>query len=47
MIYPVVLSLKLFEYCVDVEDRCKPTHQRGSWTLKRSHKTYNAARDEA
>jgi hypothetical protein len=29
---------------VDVEDRSKPTHQRGPWTPKRSHKTCNAAR---
>jgi ribonuclease HI len=39
-----------FKYCLrlgDVEDRSKPTHQRGPWTPKRSHKTCNAARDEA
>jgi hypothetical protein len=32
---------------VDIEDCSKPTHQRGPWTPKRSHKTYNAAREEA
>jgi hypothetical protein len=31
---------------VDAEDRSKPTHQRGPWMPKRSHKTYNVARDE-
>jgi hypothetical protein len=32
---------------VDAEDRSKPTHQRGPWMPKRSHKTCNAAGDEA
>jgi hypothetical protein len=31
---------------VDAEDRSKPTHQRGPWMPKRSHKTCNATRDE-
>jgi hypothetical protein len=38
---------KKMKKTIDIEDRSKPTHQRGPWMPKRSHKTCNAARDEA
>jgi hypothetical protein len=47
LIFRLAFSSGVVRKYVDAEDRSKPTHQRGPWTSKRSHKTCNTARDAA